>query len=86
MFTSSGLDNKDFDDEEKGFKRSLAMVNHPFPHIATRETEYDVRKAVSCRPQNVLTHEPHPFRHKNDPIKLYNESMYRLGGFAPPRR
>ena len=26
------------------------------------------------------------FNHKQDPIKVYSEEMYRLGAFAPPPR
>ena len=58
MFASSALDKRSYDDEEVSFKKSLAMVNHPFPHIASIDTEYDTRKiGISCRPQNILTHE-----------------------------
>ena len=64
--------------------KALRAVVHPFGHVAVKGTFYDHRqRSFSCRPQNFFIEDDNRFNHKTDSIKLYNESMYRLGVFAP---
>ena len=69
------------------FGAASTGVNHPFTHIAANGTVYDFRKKFyHTEPQHIYSFDPNPFHKKEDPIKAYNESMYKLGCFAPPRR
>ena len=74
------------DEPTKTIQKSEALtlagchsVNPPFSHITDASRTYDPhRRSYSYR--------PFKFNHRTDPIKFYNEEMYKLRTFAPQPR